>query len=94
MALCREGAGDAEGAIEHDQAAIYLDPEFAMPRFHIGLLTRRRGDRQGAYRDLSEALILLQKEEASRVLLFGGGFKREALIGLCRAELAALGESV
>jgi len=94
LALCREGAGDAEGAIEHDQAAIYLDPEFAMPRFHIGLLTRRRGDRQGAYRDLSEALILLQKEEASRVLLFGGGFKREALIGLCRAELAALGESV
>ncbi|MFI4940818.1 MAG: CheR family methyltransferase [Burkholderiales bacterium] len=92
LALCREGTGDADGALEHDQAAAYLDPEFAMPRFHIGLLARRRGDRQAAHRDLTEALILLQKEEASRVLLFGGGFKREALIGLCRAELAALGE--
>jgi len=92
LALCREGVGDAEGAIEHDQAAIYLDPEFAMPRLHIGLLARRRGDLQGAHRDLNAALILLQKEDASRVLLFGGGFKREALIGLCRAELLALGE--
>jgi len=92
LALCREGAGDVDGAIEHDQVAVYLDPEFAMPRFHSGLLARRRGDRQVAHHDLSEALILLQKEDASRVLLFGGGFKREALIGLCRAELAALGE--
>ncbi|EJL90873.1 methylase of chemotaxis methyl-accepting protein [Herbaspirillum sp. CF444] len=93
LALCSEGAGDVEGAIEHDQAAIYLDPGFAMPRFHIGLLARKRGDRQSAHRDLSEALVLLQKEDASRVLLFGGGFKREALIDLCRAELTALGES-
>jgi len=93
LALCREGAGDADGALEHDQAAAYLDPEFAMPRLHIGLLARRRGDREAAQQDLGEALTLLQKEDASRVLLFGGGFKREALIGLCRAELAALGET-
>lgn len=92
LALCREGAGDLEGAIEHDQAAAYLDPEFAMPRFHLGLLARRRGDRHDAQQGLGEALTLLQKEDASRVLLFGGGFKREALIGLCRAEIAALGE--
>jgi chemotaxis protein methyltransferase CheR len=92
LALCREGASDIDGALEHDQAATYLDPEFAMPRFHIGLLARRRGDRQTAHQELNQALNLLQKEDASRVLLFGGGFKREALIGLCRAELAALGE--
>jgi len=49
--------------------------------------------RHASDHDLAEALILLQKEEASRILLFGGGFKREALIGLCRAELAALGEA-
>ena len=93
LALCREGAGDTNGAVEHDQTAAYLDPEFAMPRFHLGLLQRRRGDRLAARRDLSEALTLLQKEDASRVLLFGGGFKRETLIGLCRAELLALGDA-
>ncbi|NBY26026.1 MAG: hypothetical protein EBQ71_01465, partial [Betaproteobacteria bacterium] len=31
MALCREHDGDANGAIEHGQTAIYLDPGFAMP---------------------------------------------------------------
>ena len=93
LALCREGVGDTLAALEHDQAAVYLDPDFAMPRLHLGLLARRQGERAGARRDLAHALLLLQKEDASRLLLFGGGFKREALLALCRAELAALGEA-
>jgi chemotaxis protein methyltransferase CheR len=91
LALCREGRGDAAGALHHDQLAAYLDPEFAMPRLHMGLVARREGDREGACRQLSEALELLRREEASRLLLFGGGFSREALAGLCRAELVACG---
>jgi chemotaxis protein methyltransferase CheR len=35
--------------------------------------------------------VLLQREEAPRLLLFGGGFRREALLALCRAELLACG---
>ncbi|MDC8758557.1 hypothetical protein OIK44_13325, partial [Janthinobacterium sp. hw3] len=92
LALCREGAGDVAGALGHNQSAAYLDPEFAMPRLHIGLLARRQGEREAARRDLAQALLLLQKEDPARLLLFGGGFKREALIALCRAELAAFGE--
>lgn len=92
LALCREGVGDVQGAFEHDQTAAYLDPGFAMPRLHIGLLARRQGDHALARRDFTQALLLLQKEDVSRLLLFGGGFKREALISLCRAELATLGE--
>jgi len=92
LALCREGAGDVQAALEHDQTAAYLDPGFAMPRLHIGLLARRQGDHISARRDFTQALLLLQKEDASRLLLFGGGFKREALLSLCRAELATLGE--
>lgn len=91
LALCCEGAGDLMAAVNHDQTAAYLDPSFAMPRLHLGLLARRRGDTLGAQRELAQALLLLQKEDASRVLLFGGGFKREALIALCRAELSNLG---
>lgn len=93
LALCREGAGDFPGALEQDQTAVYLDADFAMPRLHLGLLARRQGDVALARRDLSEALLLLQKEDASRLLLFGGGFRREALIALCRAELNGLGEN-
>jgi chemotaxis protein methyltransferase CheR len=91
LALCRESAGDGQGALDHDQAAIYLDSCFAMPRLHLGLMARRAGDWEGARRELGHALPLLKREDASRLLLFGGGFGREALIALCRAELKAAG---
>jgi chemotaxis protein methyltransferase CheR len=93
IALCRESAGDRQGAVEHDQAAIYLDGAFAMPRLHLGLMARRAGERETARRELSQALTLLKREGASRLLLFGGGFGREALIALCRAELDSAGEA-
>jgi chemotaxis protein methyltransferase CheR len=91
LALCREGAGDRAAASHHDQVAAYLDPGFAMPRLHLGLLARRGGDREAARNELGQALVLLQREDASRVLLFGGGFSRDALIALCRAELIRCG---
>jgi chemotaxis protein methyltransferase CheR len=91
LALCREGARDQSAAASHDQVAVYLDPAFAMPRLHLGLLARRAGDCDAARRELGQALELLQREDASRLLLFGGGFNREALLGLCRAELIACG---
>jgi chemotaxis protein methyltransferase CheR len=89
-ALCREHAGDAKGAIEHDRVAVHLDPTFAMPHLHAGILARRAGDAAHARRELGAALMLLEREDPSRVALFGGGFAREALILLCRAELTKL----
>lgn len=91
LALCRDSAGDPDGAVQHDQVASYLDASFAMPRLHVGLLARRRGDRETARRELGRAFILLQREETSRLLLFGGGFNRDTLITLCRTELQACG---
>ncbi|KAF0243506.1 MAG: chemotaxis protein methyltransferase [Planctomycetota bacterium] len=89
MAQCREAAGDGAGAAEHDRAAEYLDPTFAMPRLHLGLLLRKAGDPKGALEQFEGALALLPAEDASRLLLFGGGFGREALMQLCRAEMKA-----
>ena len=89
LALCREGRGDRAAAIDHDQVAVYLDPAFAMPRLHMGLLARRSGQADLARRELGLALPLLQREDASRLLLFGGGFNRDTLTALCRAELGA-----
>jgi len=93
LALCREGSGDLAGATRHDQMAGYLDPAFAMPRLHLGLLARRAGDAATARRELAHAASLLEREDASRLFLFGGGFGRGALIALCRAD-AAVGEAV
>jgi chemotaxis protein methyltransferase CheR len=91
LALCREGTGDRAGSTHHDQVAMYLDAAFAMPHLHLGLLARRSGDRALARRELGQALVLLQREDASRLLLFGGGFGREALVALCRTEVIASG---
>jgi chemotaxis protein methyltransferase CheR len=90
LALCREGAGDQRRAAEHDQTATSLDPLFAMPRLHLGLLARRMGDSEAARRELGHALTLLRREDPSRLMLFGGGFQRETLMALCRAELQLL----
>lgn len=91
MALCREHARDLEGAANHDHYAAYLDPTFAMPPLHLGLLASRAGQHGTARRELARALVLLAAEDASRILLLGGGFRREALAALCRAELRACG---
>ncbi|MFA5885485.1 MAG: CheR family methyltransferase [Acidimicrobiia bacterium] len=94
LALCREGAGDRSGAIDHDRVAIHLDPDFAMPRLHLGLLARRVGDSETVRLELGNAVTLLQREDPSRLLLFGGGFSREALTTLCRAGMDVGGETV
>jgi chemotaxis protein methyltransferase CheR len=91
MALCREHAGDREAAVEHDEAATYLDSAFAMPHLHLGLVAKRSADAETARRELGRALPLLDQEDASRILLFGGGFTRKALVEFCRAELRACG---
>jgi chemotaxis protein methyltransferase CheR len=93
LALCREHAGDREKACEHDRIATYLDAAFAMPHIHIGLLERRAGHFDRAVAELERALELLGSEDASRILLFGGGFSREALALLCRNELRRCGGS-
>jgi chemotaxis protein methyltransferase CheR len=87
LALSCESSGDLLAAMEHDRFAIYLDPAFAMPRLHLGLLAKRAGDTTSARREIGQAILLFEREEPSRLLLFGGGFTREALLALCRAEL-------
>jgi chemotaxis protein methyltransferase CheR len=93
-ALCREHQGAHENAIEHNRAAANLDPTFAMPRLHLGLLMRRGGDREAARREFAQALELFVHESDSRILMFGGGFGRQALIDLCQSALKESGGRV
>ncbi len=90
-ALCRERAGDAPGAVDHARAAAQLAPGFALPHLQLGLLARRADDRVTARRELAEAMVLLAREDPTRLAMFGGGFGRAGLIALCRAELLAAG---
>jgi chemotaxis protein methyltransferase CheR len=86
-ALCRESAGDPGGAREHNRLAAYLDPAFAMPHLHLALLAKAEGRPDEARQEFGIALRLLAQEDTSRILFFGGGFQREALVRLCRAGL-------
>jgi chemotaxis protein methyltransferase CheR len=90
LALCCERREEPSIAIEHDRTAVYLDSGFAMPHLHLGLMARRRRDAETARHELTLALTLLEREEPSRLLLFGGGFSRAALLALCRTELSNL----
>jgi chemotaxis protein methyltransferase CheR len=89
LALCRESVGDRAGAKEQDLLATEADPSFSLPCLHLGLLARRAGDVGVARRRFGQAMTLLERDETSRLRLFGGGFTRDALLGLCRAELLA-----
>jgi chemotaxis protein methyltransferase CheR len=91
LALCHERAGKLSVAREHHRVAAHLDATLAMPRLHLGLMARRSGEGASARRELGQALLLLEREPRQRLTLFAGGFGREALIALCRAELTAAG---
>jgi chemotaxis protein methyltransferase CheR len=87
LALCRERLKDDLGAIHHDRTSIYLDPIFSMPHIHLGFVLKRLGDKRHARREFKTALDLLTTEDTSRILLFGGGFHRDALSSICRREI-------
>jgi chemotaxis protein methyltransferase CheR len=91
LGACCEARGELGGCAEHYRTSAFLDPGFAMPRLRLGLLARQRGDTDVARRELGRAARLLAHEDARRLLLFGGGFTRDALVALCRAELIACG---
>jgi chemotaxis protein methyltransferase CheR len=92
LALCFEHDGFVARAAEHHRTAARLDPTFAMPRLHLALLARREGDAAGAGPEFTQALALLKSEEPRRLLLFGGGFSRSALVALCESALKDCGE--
>jgi len=93
LALCREHVGDWTTALEETKTAIYLSPQFAMPYLHQGLLFKRSGDMDTAREAFRKAASLLPLEDVSRILLFGGGFTREALLQLCQSEIRQKGEN-
>ncbi len=90
VGLCRERSGDPDEALRLLEAAAYLDPEFAMPRLHLGRLARHRHRTDEARRQLEQARALLEQESPARLMRFGGGLGRGGLEGLIRSESKAL----
>lgn len=89
LALCDEHSGDWARAAELARRATYLDPTFAMPWLHLGILSRKRGDGLTARRELLQARALLTVEPPERLIWFGGGCSRATLLAACQRELDA-----
>lgn len=83
MALCHEAEARFQDAFYHHGLAANLDPTFAMPWLHLGLLNRRMGHASAARRQLLQARALLAVETPERVLWFGGGSSRAHLLDAC-----------
>ncbi|MDC3952999.1 CheR family methyltransferase [Polyangium jinanense] len=91
LGLLRENERDIERAAWHYREAKRRDPLFSLPRLRLGMVLRREGYGAQACVELEKALDLLQREERARIVMFGGGFRREVLLELCKAQLGALG---
>jgi chemotaxis protein methyltransferase CheR len=87
LALCHEVDSRVQEAAYHHKLATHLDPTFAMPWLHLGMLSRRQGDHTAKRRELLQAHALLGIESPKRVLWFGGGCSRGSLMDVCRGEL-------
>jgi chemotaxis protein methyltransferase CheR len=90
LGLFRENERELLRAAWHYREATRLDSRFSLPRLRLGLVLRRSGDEAGALTELALALDLLEREGHDRIVLFGGGFRREVLVELCRAQIEAL----
>lgn len=91
LGLLRENERDIERAAWHYREAKRLDPRFSLPHLRLGMVLRREGQGAQARVELEKALELLQREERARIVMFGGGFRRDVLLELCKAQLGALG---
>ena len=91
LGVCCESLLQFEEARRSYARAVEFDPAFAMAGLRAGMLARRAGQLEEARRALSSALEHFPHQAARTLSLYGGGFTREMLASVCRAELAAAG---
>jgi chemotaxis protein methyltransferase CheR len=77
-------------AVEMFKRVVYLRPQHALARFHLGELYARRNEREAARREYANALRLLQERSDSLDERFAGGFSAGLLIDTCRSRVEDL----
>jgi chemotaxis protein methyltransferase CheR len=90
LGLLRENERDLDRAGYHYRESMQRDTRFSLPYLRLGMLLRRAGDDRAALGLLEKARELLATEVRARIVIFGGGFRREVLLELCKAQLDAL----
>jgi len=81
---------DEDQAVEMFKRVVYLRPQHALARFHLGELYARRNELEAARREYANALRLLQERSDSLDERFAGGFSAGLLIDTCRSRVEDL----
>ena len=81
---------DDDQAVEMFKRVVYLRPQHALARFHLGELHARRNELEAARREYANALRLLQERSDSLDERFAGGFSAGLLIDTCRSRVEDL----
>lgn len=82
----KELAGDREGETEMYRRAIEVDPSFASPHYHLGLLLWREGDLEAAKEEFKRFLDLATSEERELLLLPQGVNPEDLIKGTSSAS--------
>ena len=85
---------EEDQAVEMFKRVVYLSPQHALARFHLGELYARRNQREGARREYANALRLLQERSDALDERFAGGFSAGLLIDTCRSRVEDLDRDV
>jgi chemotaxis protein methyltransferase CheR len=70
--------------------AIYLDRDFVLAHYHLGLVLQRKRDGQAAQRSFRNVLVLLQNRDESEIFPDADGLTVGALLQLTRMHLEVL----
>lgn len=89
FALVQEHMGHSARAEESLRRAVYLDRNFVLAHYHLGLLMQRQ-DARRARRSFQNALELLARMDAAYVFPEGDGITAAELGALAREQLRAL----
>jgi chemotaxis protein methyltransferase CheR len=90
LAIIHRAAEEADLAVDMFRRVVYLRPEHALARFHLGELYAQRKEREAARREYGNAIRLLRERSDSLDQRFAGGFSPGLLIDTCRSRLEDL----
>lgn len=89
-ALILEQMGSRGEAVEALQRVIYLDRNFPLAHYHLGLLTQAHGDGPRAERHFNNVLAILSKMNDGDILMGGDGMTTGELKELAQLQLEIL----
>jgi chemotaxis protein methyltransferase CheR len=90
QALLLDQMANQEGALAAFTRSVYLDREFTLAHFHLGLVQQKSGDATSSTRSFHNVLTLLEGNDPANTLQHSDGLTVKELFELCRMHIEVL----